>query len=72
MKMKRRLWIFIAYGGRETMHVGLEQRRNRKWNFSLYRKCISWGGSVYTHSLIINQINLNVDLLWNTPIPLAS
>lgn len=23
--------------------------------FPLYRKCISWGGSVYTHSLVINR-----------------
>lgn len=29
---------------------------NEKWEieFSLYRKCISWGGSLYTHFLVIN------------------
>lgn len=61
--VKTLVWICIAYGGREKTRVGLETRKSQEVGFSLYRKCISWGGGVCVHLLFgYKHINLNVDL----------
>jgi hypothetical protein len=45
---RRESYGFLLPRVEEKMHVGLETKfkRSKKWNFSLYRNYMSWGGSV--------------------------